>query len=67
MDKELENFVFKKSEPGEVVSKNNLPSRVIVFEFTSGDKINKVLCVLIVKDKKPISLDMMLILKTFAL
>jgi hypothetical protein len=52
LDKKLENFNFKKSESGEVVLKNNLPSRVIVFEFTSGDKINKVICVLIVKDKK---------------
>ncbi len=52
LDKKLENFNFKKSESGEAVLKNSIPSRVIVFEFTSGDKINKVLCVLIVKDKK---------------
>ena len=50
LDKKLENFNFIKSESGEVVIKNNLSSKVVVFEITKEDKINKVLSVLLVKD-----------------
>jgi hypothetical protein len=52
LDKKLENFNYIKSESGEVILKNNLPARVIVFEFKNGDKTYKNLSVLTIKNNK---------------
>jgi hypothetical protein len=57
LNKKLENFNYIKSESGEVILKNDLPARVIVFEFLQGNKAYKVLSVLTIKNDKAFILE----------
>ena len=57
LNKKLESFNYIKSESGEVILKNDLPARVIVFEFLQGNKDYKVLSVLTIKNDKAFILE----------
>jgi hypothetical protein len=57
LDKKLENFNYIKSESGEVILKNDLPARVIVFEFIQENKVYKVLTILTIKNDRVFILE----------
>jgi hypothetical protein len=57
LNNKLENFNYIKSESGDVILKNDLPARVIVFEFMHEDKVYKVLTVLTIKNDKAFILE----------
>jgi len=57
LDKKLENFNYIKSESGEVILKNDLPARVIVFEFMRENKVYKVLTILTIKNDRVFILE----------
>ncbi len=57
LDKKLENFNYIKSESGEVILQNDLPARVIVFEFMQENKVYKVLTILTMKNDRAFILE----------